>query len=115
VAQVWANWEKIKHAEKQGTRHARPSVLDGVPKHLPSLMRAEKLTKKARRAKLFQTTRSASKLTRSQIGKRLFELVAVAQSKGWSAEELLRAEAGRRERSWRREERRKPASEGRKE
>src|SRR3954452_2137784 len=25
VDQVWANWEKIKHAEKQGTRHSRPS------------------------------------------------------------------------------------------
>src|SRR5262249_12900698 len=52
VDQVWANWEKIKRAEKHGTRHARPSALDGIPKHLPALLRAEKLLKKARRAKL---------------------------------------------------------------
>src|SRR6266576_6043494 len=52
VDEVWANWEKIKHAEKHGTRHARPSALDGIPKHLPALLRAEKLMKKARRAKL---------------------------------------------------------------
>src|SRR5919108_2812834 len=26
VDQVWANWEKIKHAEKKGTKHERPSV-----------------------------------------------------------------------------------------
>ena len=51
VDQVWANWEKIKHAEKHGTRHARPSALDGIPKHLPALLRAEKLAKKAKRAK----------------------------------------------------------------
>ncbi len=39
VDQVWANWEKIKRAEKHGTRHARPSALDGIPKHLPALGR----------------------------------------------------------------------------
>ncbi len=52
VDQVWANWEKIKQAEKHGTRHARPSALDGIPRHLPALLRAEKLVKKARRARL---------------------------------------------------------------
>src|SRR5947208_14049988 len=52
VDQVWANWEKIKRAEKHGTRHARPSALDGIPKHLPALLGAEKLAKKARRAGL---------------------------------------------------------------
>src|SRR6185312_2014942 len=52
VDQVWANWEKIKRAEKHGTRHARPSALDGIPKHLPALLRAEKLVKKARKAKV---------------------------------------------------------------
>ena len=52
VDQVWANWEKIKRAEKHGTRHARPSALDGIPKHLPALLRAEKLMKKAKRAGL---------------------------------------------------------------
>src|SRR3989475_10671437 len=37
VDQVWANWEKIKHAEKKGTKHERPSAFDGIPKHLPAL------------------------------------------------------------------------------
>src|SRR5690242_1342140 len=55
VDQVWANWEKIKRAEKQGTRHARPSALDGIPKHLPALLRAEKLVKKARKAGIWRT------------------------------------------------------------
>ena len=46
VDEVWANWEKIKKAEKHGTKHARHSALDGIPKHLPALLRAEKLVKK---------------------------------------------------------------------
>src|SRR5207244_6363837 len=52
VDQVWANWEKIKRAEKHGTQRARPSALDGIPNHLPALLRAEKLTKKAVKAGL---------------------------------------------------------------
>ena len=52
VDEVWANWEKIKKAEKHGTRHARHSAFDGIPKHLPALLRAEKLVKKARKANL---------------------------------------------------------------
>jgi len=104
VDQVWANWEKIKHAEKQGTRHSRPSALDGIPQHLPTLLRVEKLVKKARRAKL-ATTPFRSRLRRSQVAGQLFELAAYAQTKGWSAEDLLRQEAGKRERTWRKAER----------
>src|SRR5689334_3926254 len=52
VDAVWAQWEQIKKAEKKGTRHERPSALDGIPKHLPALLRAEKLLKKARKAGL---------------------------------------------------------------
>ncbi|HAV63845.1 MAG TPA: MazG family protein, partial [Verrucomicrobiales bacterium] len=48
VDQVWTNWEQIKRAEKAGTHRERPSALDGIPKHLPALQRAEKLVKKAR-------------------------------------------------------------------
>src|SRR5438552_8777165 len=90
VDEVWANWEQIKRAEKQGTRHARPSALDGIPKHLPALLRAEKLVKKARRAGLPTGAARNRGLTRARFAKQLFELARYAQSKGWSAEELLR-------------------------
>jgi len=106
VDQVWANWEKIKRAEKHGTRHARPSALDGIPKHLPALLRAEKLVKKARRAHLLGPGKRKSNLTRRQLGKRLFELAEYAQNHKWSAEELLKEEAERQERSLRRNEQR---------
>jgi len=101
VDQVWANWEKIKRAEKQGTPHARPSALDGIPKHLPGLLRAEKLLKKARRARLAVQPAKSRKASRTDLGRELFELAAYAQSRGWSAEELLRAEIRKQERVWR--------------
>src|SRR5207237_1522526 len=65
VDQVWVNWEKIKHAEKHGTRHARPSALDGIPKHLPALQRAEKLVKKARRANLLHQPQPGFRFSRA--------------------------------------------------
>jgi uncharacterized protein YabN with tetrapyrrole methylase and pyrophosphatase domain len=104
VDEVWANWDKIKRDEKQGTRRERPSAFDGIPKHLPSLLRAEKLAKKARKAKLLDAA-PEKRAKRAQLAKDLFDLAAAAQSRGWSAEELLRAEAARRERAWRKAER----------
>ncbi len=44
AAEVIVNWERIKRREHPGER---PGVLDGVPKGLPSLMRAFKLQAKA--------------------------------------------------------------------
>jgi len=119
VAEVWANWDKIKKAEKHGTKHARHSALDGIPKHLPALMRAEKLVKKARKVNLLDSSvglrcraagRAAArpdqkKFTKSGLAKELFELVSFAQSHGWSAEELLCGEIKKQERQLRRRER----------
>ena len=102
-SQVLANWEQIKRAEKHGTRHARPSALDGIPAHLPALLRAEKLVKKARRAKL-TVSPLGRRVSRAALGRELFALAALAQSRGWSAEDLLRSESRKRERAWRREE-----------
>lgn len=104
VDEVWANWEKIKTAEKHGTPQARASALDGIPRHLPALLRAEKLVKKARKANLARPL-ERSRLTRDALARRLFSLVREAQSRGWSAEDLLRQEAAKQERAWRRKER----------
>jgi MazG family protein len=108
VDEVWANWEKIKRAEKHGTRHARHSAFDGIPKHLPALLRAEKLVKKSRKVLVddrhVDSRFSKRKLAKSGLAKELFELAALAQSRGWSAEELLTAEIKKRERDFRRRE-----------
>jgi tetrapyrrole methylase family protein / MazG family protein len=107
VDEVWANWERIKRAEKHGTTRARHSAFDGIPRHLPALMRAEKLTKKAR--KLFDGDRPESsngkkRQNKRKLARELFELAALAQSRGWSAEQLLSEETKRRERKFRKRE-----------
>jgi MazG family protein len=121
VDEVWVNWEKIKKAEKHGTRHARHSAFDGIPKHLPALLRAEKLLKKARKAKLLDSSvglrcraaqisqgRAAARPYRkSELAKKLFELASFAQSHGWCAEELLAGEIKKQECQLRRLERAK--------
>jgi len=108
VDEVWANWEKIKKAEKDGTHLERKSAFDGIPKHLPALLRAEKLLKKAK--KVFagghpaDTTKSKRNLTKAALAKELFELAAFAQARGWCAEELLAAEVKQQERQLRKRE-----------
>ncbi|MGB9602940.1 MAG: nucleoside triphosphate pyrophosphohydrolase, partial [Limisphaerales bacterium] len=47
---VWSQWERLKLDEKKGTQSERNSVFDGIPVHLPALMYAEKIFKKAKRA-----------------------------------------------------------------
>src|ERR1039458_4694073 len=88
VDEVWANWEKIKHAEKHGTRHARPSAFDGIPKHLPALLRAEKLVKKARKvladSHYANSHRPKRRLTKTTLARELFDLAEQAQRNGWS-------------------------------
>jgi tetrapyrrole methylase family protein/MazG family protein len=108
VDEVWANWEKIKKAEKHGTRHARHSALDGIPKHLPALLRAEKLVKKAHKAGLVAENKPVNrKFSKATLAKELFELSAFAQSRGWCAEEMLAGEIKKRERELRRQEKAK--------
>jgi XTP/dITP diphosphohydrolase len=106
VEAVWTQWEKIKRAEKAGTKQARPSALDGIPRHLPALLRAEKLIKKARKAGLLPKSRRTSlrKMGRDRVARQLFALAEAAQLRGWSAEELLRTESQKRERRWRKAE-----------
>ena len=51
-------------------------------------------------------------MSKNAVGKELFALAEQAQSKGWSAEALLRMETNRRERALRRQERAQGASSG---
>ncbi len=110
VEGVWAQWEQIKRSEKHGTRHERPSALDGIPRHLPALLWAEKLVKKARKAGLGEEQggrlKPGRRVSRELVARELFELAALAQRRGWSAEALLRAQLKKQERAWRRQEQR---------
>lgn len=114
AAAVWEQWDRLKHAEKSAAKNPRRSAFDGIPKHLPALMRTQKLWKKASRAGMEGATTTdicgedgvplKGPALRREVGGLLFELAAFCQDKGWSAEDLLRQECHRRERAWRREE-----------
>jgi uncharacterized protein YabN with tetrapyrrole methylase and pyrophosphatase domain len=109
IDQVWANWESIKRAEKAGSKHERKSALDGIPRHLPALMRAQKLVKKARKASLETGVPQLPKGGRKAMSTTLFGLAQACQEQGWDAEELLRAEVDRREKVLRKAESRTTA------
>jgi uncharacterized protein YabN with tetrapyrrole methylase and pyrophosphatase domain len=102
---VLRQWDQLKRAEKKGTRHERPSALDGIPRHLPALLRAQKLVRKARKAGLLEAADSGE-VPRSPaaLGQQLFALAQYAQQRGWNAEEGLRRETRRRDRALRRRE-----------
>lgn len=89
---VLSQWEAIKKAEKEGTEHQRDSVFDGIPNHLPALAKAEKLIKKARKSQLWENNphNDLDALSNSDIANNIFQAVSELQSRGASAELLLR-------------------------
>lgn len=113
VDDVLHNWEQIKRAEPG--YEDRKSVLDGVPKALPALMRAAKLSKKAARTgfdwpevsaivdklreetvELEQAMASGDRAAiQSEIGDVLFTVVNVARYQSIDPEEALRDMLGR--------------------
>ena len=112
IDQVWANWEKIKKAEKAGSSHERKSALDGIPRRLPALMQTQKLLKKAKKAGLpIPQIASERVKTKAETARQLFALATLCQEKGWSAEELLRSEVKRQEKRFRTAERKLPRGE----
>ena len=82
-------------------------VLDGIPRHLPSLQRAEKLVKKARKNKLAEKSLAKpakQRYTKATLARELFALAEYAQRKGWQPEALLRTEINRQEKVLRKKE-----------
>ena len=90
VSGVWAQWDAIKQTEKVGTINERRSAFDGIPRHLPALMRAHDTVKKARKHGLLSKGRKSQ--SKEMLGRQLYQLAQRAQASGWQSEELLRAE-----------------------
>jgi tetrapyrrole methylase family protein/MazG family protein len=100
-AAVLRQWEVIKRAEKQ----ERHSALDGVPKALPALARAQKVQAKAARvgfdwdeadgalAKVREELREVELASENrlpgEVGDLLFAVVNFARKRGLEAEQLL--------------------------
>lgn len=96
--EVHRNWEAIKKAEK-----ARTSALDGIPRGMPALARAEKVAGRARRAGLPVAEVATAVVGDAQavgtpagtgdadaLGRRLLALALEAQAAGIDAEAALR-------------------------
>ena len=107
--QVVTQWEEIKKQEKIST--LRKSALDGVPKHLPGLLRAQKLQKKAAKhgfdwdkiddvfdkldeevTEFKEAVLSGKEIDMTaELGDIIFVLVNIAKFKNIDAEEAVRA------------------------
>ena len=100
--EVLVNWENIKNDEKQ--RKTPYEQLDSISKSLPSLMRAQKLQKKADKTQLYKlksTTEFVSSLrnvldeiqangaNKNNIGRLLFQCAGLCQSIDVEGEEAL--------------------------
>ncbi|MFB7665155.1 MazG family protein [Kitasatospora sp. NPDC056138] len=92
TAQVEANWEQLKAAEKQ-----RESVLDGVPAGLPALAYAAKLVSRVRRAGFTgvpdEPYELPAELTSESAGELLLAVVQRAHDAGVDVDAALRAAA----------------------
>ena len=86
--EVMQNWD----AHKQREKPERESVLDGIPKALPSLMLADKVIGKAQSLGVLGTEEpGAIEISdEDQLGALLLALVLAAKSKGLDAERALR-------------------------
>jgi MazG family protein len=109
-AEALAQWEAIKGREAAAAGRPR-SVIDGVPRALPSLVRAQRLQSKAARVrfdwpdarsawdKVAEETQEVAEAVRSgreprvreELGDLLFSLVNVARLSGIDAEDALQA------------------------
>ena len=81
--EVRVHWNAAKAAEKS----ARTSVLDGVPRSMPSLALAQKVLSRARAHTALVPTPPQSE---EELGEALLALVAHAREHGWDAERALR-------------------------
>jgi XTP/dITP diphosphohydrolase/tetrapyrrole methylase family protein/MazG family protein len=99
--QVLTQWEQIKAGEKRSQGSARSSLFKDLPPRLPALMYAEAVWKQVARKGLVadsgvdaaRVATLAAELDPDELGRRLFELAAAAQSRDMDPEGALRRHA----------------------
>lgn len=100
TAQVLAQWDKIKAAEKG---RSEPATFKELPPRLPALMTAEAVWKQIKKkalpadgvVDLARVGALRQELTDAELGRRLFELAAAAREAGLDPEGALRRETDR--------------------
>ncbi len=85
--EVLVHWNAAKAAEKR----TRRSVLDGIPRAMPALARAQKMSGRAAGAGVVPAPSSALRpSSEEELGDALLALVDTARAAGWDAERALR-------------------------
>lgn len=103
VDEIMQQWEKIKKEEKG--KEERKSVLDGIPKNLPTLFKAQKVLRKMRRAEFEGLSKFSNEgLTEESVGKEMLDLVLRAEDAGIDVESALRRTLSKLEEEFRRQE-----------
>jgi len=119
IKDITQKWEELKRREKP----ERKSALDGLPKSLPALLRAQRMQEKVsktdkpksiRKSPLEDDLKAFGKLITHKnrgrqekaLGEILFKLTRWAQSRGIHAEMALQTAASRFEKEFRKSERR---------
>jgi tetrapyrrole methylase family protein/MazG family protein len=119
IKDINQKWEELKRREKP----ERKSALDGLPKSLPALLRAQRMQEKISKTnkpklksrtrleddlKIFKKSAFLKNRDRQEkaLGEILFSLARWAQSRGIHAEMALQAAASRFEKEFRKSERR---------
>ena len=101
--QVVSQWAEIKQTEKG--KAERKSALDGVPKGLPALSRADKVQKKFKKAYHVPASGFDQAVpnfnTEQELGELLYDIVAQAHEKGLEAEHALRSVLVNKEKAFR--------------
>ena len=83
--EVLKQWDVIKQSEKKGHRQ---SALDGIPKDLPALAKAQKFAKKLAKKQFVLQKKSLS--PEEQAGEELWKAVQYLEQQGIQAEQALR-------------------------
>ncbi len=86
--ELLSQWEKIKKTEKG--KESRTSSLDGIPKGLPALARAQKVLKKSAKKNYEQKKSSDEFQNEEELGEHLLSLVAKAEALGLDSEHALK-------------------------
>jgi XTP/dITP diphosphohydrolase len=84
--EVLVHWNAAKAAEKR----ARDSVLDGIPRGMPALALAQKMSGRAAGAGVVVAPAEGAPASEAELGDALLGLVQVAREHGWDAERALR-------------------------
>lgn len=100
--EIIRNWEEIKKQEFVD----RKNPLDGIPASLPALARAQKIIHKISRAEKQRKNFSSLCETEEEFGEKLWEMLEMADAKGWNAEDILRRTSASYEKNFREKHRR---------